>query len=587
MSDQNIDIVINTTAKTQGAEKAQQSLKQVDDQAKRTGSAMKMPASGVDALDEEVAQLTDRLLSAKIGTDDFRDAQERLVDALSRQQTAASSVANELPRAGTAMQQTGGKARNSGLAVLEFSRAFEDAQYGMAGVLNNIPGLLGALGAGAGIAGVASLAAVVLTKTLGPAFDALDEKLDLSGKASDARKQKAQELNEELGKAAQKATEAEFDQFLKDIDNVAEAQQTVNERLHREIELQGELRRAREETHQSQLRLQESAITAEAGMGLISGDEAEAKRSALRKEMNEANLAASIAAEEERRTLAKAAVESAEYGRWMAMAEKEAILREADRQQLRYEALQEKSVQLQTQLAKARVEALDERDRAIDQTVAKTEEAPLRGLASFAVRTAAMYAIKPRDTFYEDALIKENAGQLAGTADNLNKALDTDTNEVASKLKAADNKLQSANEDLAKVEKSADAKIESLKEVAQNKDAAEKLDELVEKQKQKGEDIAGKIEDAIKDVEPQNRLEKESLDQLKKIIEDNNVTAEESRQTIPLLRNIAGQLKGSFAELAEVLGSIQNDQATIVNQLKQIKERQAQLKASLQNTAYK
>ena len=57
-----------------------------------------------------------------------------------------------------------GRGGNGGMAVLEFSRAFEDAQYGIRGVLNNIPGLIAMLGGGAGLAGVISLAAVAGTQ---------------------------------------------------------------------------------------------------------------------------------------------------------------------------------------------------------------------------------------------------------------------------------------------------------------------------------------------------------------------------------------------------------------------------------------
>lgn len=50
--------------------------------------------------------------------------------------------------------------RNGGRALLEFSRAAEDAQYGIAGVLNNIPGFIQALGGGSGLTAVVSLLAV-------------------------------------------------------------------------------------------------------------------------------------------------------------------------------------------------------------------------------------------------------------------------------------------------------------------------------------------------------------------------------------------------------------------------------------------
>lgn len=49
---------------------------------------------------------------------------------------------------------------NLGRAALETSRAVEDLQYGVAGVVNNIPGLVMALGGGAGLTAAISLAAV-------------------------------------------------------------------------------------------------------------------------------------------------------------------------------------------------------------------------------------------------------------------------------------------------------------------------------------------------------------------------------------------------------------------------------------------
>lgn len=45
-------------------------------------------------------------------------------------------------------------------SLLEFSRAAEDAQFGIAGVVNNIPGLVQSLGGSTGVVGVASLAAI-------------------------------------------------------------------------------------------------------------------------------------------------------------------------------------------------------------------------------------------------------------------------------------------------------------------------------------------------------------------------------------------------------------------------------------------
>ena len=55
--------------------------------------------------------------------------------------------------------KTGG-GKSLGMAALEGSRAVEDLQYGLAGVVNNIPSLVMALGGGAGLTAAISLAAV-------------------------------------------------------------------------------------------------------------------------------------------------------------------------------------------------------------------------------------------------------------------------------------------------------------------------------------------------------------------------------------------------------------------------------------------
>jgi hypothetical protein len=57
----------------------------------------------------------------------------------------------------------------SGMALLQTAQAADDLQYGLKGVLNNIPGLVMALGGGAGLAGVLSLVAVGLA-TVGKRF---------------------------------------------------------------------------------------------------------------------------------------------------------------------------------------------------------------------------------------------------------------------------------------------------------------------------------------------------------------------------------------------------------------------------------
>lgn len=68
--------------------------------------------------------------------------------------------------------------RDPAMALLLASQGIEDAQYGIRGVLNNIPGLVMALGGGAGLAGALSIAAVAastLWDKLGGGGDALEK----------------------------------------------------------------------------------------------------------------------------------------------------------------------------------------------------------------------------------------------------------------------------------------------------------------------------------------------------------------------------------------------------------------------------
>ena len=128
MSDKDITIGIKTTADTKGAQSAAKSLDQLKKEASEANKALR----------------------------DFKASSAGLNDVGSR----AKAAANDLGQMEKQVGKLGTSRGNSGMAVLELSRAFEDAQYGIRGVLNNIPGIITQLGGGAGLAGVISLVAV-------------------------------------------------------------------------------------------------------------------------------------------------------------------------------------------------------------------------------------------------------------------------------------------------------------------------------------------------------------------------------------------------------------------------------------------
>ena len=137
-------------------------------------------AKSIAELTAEVQRLERELESVPVGGEAFialggkvRAARKDLADAHQQSRKLVGSM---------------GRGGDAGMAVLEFSRAFEDAQYGIRGVLNNIPGLIAMLGGGAGLAGVISLAAVAGTQLWEAFSDSKDAEEGLDAMAEAAEK---------------------------------------------------------------------------------------------------------------------------------------------------------------------------------------------------------------------------------------------------------------------------------------------------------------------------------------------------------------------------------------------------------------
>ncbi len=149
-------------------------------------------------------------------------------------QKQLSGVAGQLERVNTTgrkatQAQTGlGKStRRTDLAMLSFSQAVEDAQYGVRGILNNIPSLVMQLGGGAGLAGVISLSAVGLS-TLYTQLTKTDEKVEETAEEVDVLKEYFKDLNEEVENARFEA----YADKLQVVDNMIKRQ---NESLRANI----------------------------------------------------------------------------------------------------------------------------------------------------------------------------------------------------------------------------------------------------------------------------------------------------------------------------------------------------------------
>lgn len=121
---------------------------------------------------------------------------------------ALQRLTQELKAAERAAGISGGGMKNMGQAALEASRGLEDLQYGLGGVVNNIPSLVMAFGGGAGLTAAISIAAVSinqLVKHWGDLSRLFEETTQIPRAAGDIKGlkdelEKARERMEALGK---------------------------------------------------------------------------------------------------------------------------------------------------------------------------------------------------------------------------------------------------------------------------------------------------------------------------------------------------------------------------------------------------
>lgn len=134
------------------------------------------PTGPVDALTRSMGDLsrqTDRL--NEMGTPEKTRATEFAFYDLDAQISRTGNTSEALPGK---LNKVGKAGRDNSASLLMFSQGLEDAQYGIRGVLNNIPGLVLALGGTAGLAGGISIAAVALSQLLPLLAGTADESKD-------------------------------------------------------------------------------------------------------------------------------------------------------------------------------------------------------------------------------------------------------------------------------------------------------------------------------------------------------------------------------------------------------------------------
>jgi hypothetical protein len=185
MKNNDIDIKITTTADTAAVEKADAAVRKLN------GTV------SVGTTDDFLDRTADK---ARYQAGAFYD----LDDAVNK-----TTRSNETFTAGTTAVTRG--TTNASQSLLLFSQGFEDAQYGIRGVLNNIPGLILSLGGTAGLAGAISIAAVagsVLFEWLNKTEEKADDVADRIKAIADNMGEAEVDRFEEFGSAIEAAAEA-------------------------------------------------------------------------------------------------------------------------------------------------------------------------------------------------------------------------------------------------------------------------------------------------------------------------------------------------------------------------------------------
>ena len=198
---------------------------QIDIETKKIGTGAEATDRALDDIRksaDEVRAALDRASNNKLGGPEDRKQLAALADQLDRVAVTGTKVAVGQNKAEKAT-------RHGGLAFLELSRAIEDAQYGIRGVLNNIPQMILLMGGTGGLAGVISIAAVGLS-TLYTQFTKVEKKTPETTERIDELKQTLKELHQEIA-------QADFATYLSRYEAVENALAIENESLRQNISL--------------------------------------------------------------------------------------------------------------------------------------------------------------------------------------------------------------------------------------------------------------------------------------------------------------------------------------------------------------
>lgn len=232
--------IYDTGQKMRQTEKAASDL---NEELREQETAVDGSTRSIEKISRELEEARRELYKLEIGTDKFNE-QQRRVATLSQERLVAETAA---------ARGTG----NAANAIFIASQGLEDMQYGIRGVLNNVPGLVTALGGSFGLAGVISILAVVLTNIIplfvgaGDAAEKAARTVEIASERKLAAARRERELSRELEQQRallDQQAQFQIDTLLDEVKayddltaaiqrNYAQAQAVANEKLALDIAL--------------------------------------------------------------------------------------------------------------------------------------------------------------------------------------------------------------------------------------------------------------------------------------------------------------------------------------------------------------
>jgi len=313
MADNDLSIRINTSADTSGVKQADDALddlkKGADDASEaldQTGqeaeeSARKIDGTGtsanktnkaLDQTEKEAREASTALNKAGRESGELKRELDDAAKSAGKASTELNRVDGSASRAATTSARFSGESdkatkttNNFGGAALNAAFFLDDLQYGIRGVVNNIPQLVMGLGMGTGVAGVLGILAVGLNQ--------ISQRFDIFGDGADSAAEKASNLALEAGRAAQQARNdaakwGEANKALKAHEDrlkaIQEEYEKTTRRINENAAARNRLKQISDDEDDAETSLQLANLELDRAEGRITEQEFERERARVRAE---------------------------------------------------------------------------------------------------------------------------------------------------------------------------------------------------------------------------------------------------------------------------------------------------------------